>query len=86
MADVTARPSKIVKWGNSAAVRLASSALDAAQMQVTDPVDVIATEGEIIIRRRYPKVTMAELLAKFDPDKHRRDLILDDAPVGKETL
>lgn len=28
---------------------------------------------------------MADLLAKFDPSKHRHDLMLDDAPVGTET-
>lgn len=85
MAEATARTSKIVKWGNSAAVRLASAALETAHMRVTDAVEIIATEGEIIIRRRAPKVTMAELLARFDPEKHRRDVILDDGSVGGET-
>lgn len=32
-----------------------------------------------------PRVTMAELLAKFDPEKHRHELMLDGAPVGTET-
>jgi hypothetical protein len=28
---------------------------------------------------------MAELLAQFDPAKHRHDLAFDVAPVGSET-
>ena len=50
-----------------------------------DAVDIIAREDEIVIRRRRPRVTMTELLARFDPAKHRHDLQLDDVPTGLET-
>ena len=85
MPDVIIRPSKVAQWGNSAAVRLTSAALDRAHLRMDDPVDVIARDGEIIIRRQRPRVTMAELLARFDPAKHRHDLELDVEPVGSET-
>lgn len=38
-----------------------------------------------IIRRQRPRVTVAELLAGFDPARHRHDLTLDDPPTGSET-
>lgn len=85
MPDDVIRSAKVAQWGNSAAIRIGAAALERAQLQVNDPVDVIASEGEIIIRRQRPKVTMAELLAQFDPHKHRHDLTFDDAPVGNET-
>jgi antitoxin component of MazEF toxin-antitoxin module len=85
MSDAVMRPSKIAQWGNGAAVRIGAAALERAQMQISDAVDIIAHEGEIIIRRQRPKVSMADLLAQFDPAKHRHDLSLDDPPAGSET-
>jgi len=85
MPDDLIRPAKVTKWGNSAAVRIGAAALERAQLQVNDAVDVIASEGEIIIRRQRPKVTMAELLTRFDPHKHRHELVFDDEPIGNET-
>jgi antitoxin component of MazEF toxin-antitoxin module len=85
MSDVLVRPSKVSQWGNSAAVRLTSAALDRAHLHMDDAVEVIARDDEIIIRRQRPKVTMSDLLARFDPAKHRHELMLDAAPVGTET-
>jgi hypothetical protein len=48
-------------------------------------VEVVASEDAIVIRRQRPHVTMAELLARFDPVKHRHDLAFDGDPVGSET-
>jgi antitoxin component of MazEF toxin-antitoxin module len=79
------RPSKVAQWGNSAAVRIAAAALERAHLSIDDAVDVIANEDEIIIRRRRPRVTMTELLAKFDPEKHRHELAFDSDPTGTET-
>jgi antitoxin ChpS len=83
--EAVSRPSKISQWGNSAAVRIGAAALERAHMQIDVAVDVIATDDEIVIRRRRPKVTMAELLAQFDPERHRHDIALDVAPIGSET-
>jgi antitoxin component of MazEF toxin-antitoxin module len=85
MPDVLVRPGKVAQWGNSAAVRIGTAALERARLRVDDAVDVIASEDEIIIRRQRPRVTMAELLARFDPAKHRHDLAFDLDPVGTET-
>jgi antitoxin component of MazEF toxin-antitoxin module len=85
MADAFVRATKISQWGNSAALRIGQSVLEAAHLQVGDPVEIIAREFEIIVRRKQPRVTMAELLEKFDPEKHRHDLAFDTDPTGTET-
>jgi antitoxin component of MazEF toxin-antitoxin module len=85
MSEVLIRPSKVAQWGNSAAVRIGAAALERAHLHVDDPIDIIANDDEIIIRRQRPRVTMAELLARFDPSKHRHDLAFDIAPDGTET-
>jgi antitoxin MazE len=77
--------SKIAKWGNSAAVRLAAATLEEAQLRVDDVVDVIANQGKVVIRKQRPQVTMAELLARFDPEKHRHALHFDAPPIDRET-
>jgi antitoxin component of MazEF toxin-antitoxin module len=85
MPETLARSSKVARWGNSAAVRLTAAALETAHLRIDDTVEVIAREDEIIIRRQRPRVTMADLLARFDPAKHRQDLQLDVEPGGTET-
>lgn len=85
MPDTLTRPTRIARWGNSAAVRIGSAVLERANLSIDDPVDIVATGDEIIIRRQRPRVTMDELLARFDPARHRHDLTLDDAPIGNET-
>jgi antitoxin component of MazEF toxin-antitoxin module len=85
MPDLLIRPGKIARWGNGAAVRIGRMALERAGLHVDDAVEVVASEDEIVIRRQRPRVTMAELLARFDPAKHRHDLELDDDAVGTET-
>ncbi len=85
MPDHLVKPGKVAQWGNSAAIRLGAAVLERAQLHLNDEVEVIASEGEITIRRQRPKVSMAELLAQFDPEKHRHDLVFDGEPVGSET-
>lgn len=85
MADVLTRSSKIAQWGNSAAIRIGASTLECAHLQISDEVEITANDGEIIIRKQRPRVTMAELLSRFDPEKHRHDLTFDVDPVGTET-
>ena len=85
MSDVLVRPSKVAQWGNSAAVRIGAAVLERAHLSVDDAVDIIASDDEIVIRRQRPRVAMADLLAQFDPAKHRHDLVFDIDPAGTET-
>jgi antitoxin component of MazEF toxin-antitoxin module len=82
---VIVKSSKVAQWGHSAAVRLTTAALEEAHFHIDDPVEVVAADGEIIIRRARPRVRLEDLLARFDPEKHRHDPMLDDEPVGRET-
>jgi hypothetical protein len=62
-----------------------TAALEPAGVHVDDAVAVNASEDEIVIRRQRPRLTMAELLACFDPAKHRHGLAFDGDPLGSET-
>jgi antitoxin component of MazEF toxin-antitoxin module len=85
MSSPLVKASKVSQWGNSAAVRLASATLARASIAINDPVEIVAGEGEIIIRKPRPRVRLDDLLARFDPKKHRHAPMLDDEPVGNET-
>jgi antitoxin component of MazEF toxin-antitoxin module len=85
MPTTLTRASKVSQWGNSAAIRIAASVLEQAHLQMNDIVDVIVREDEIIIRQPRPHVTMAALLAQFDPEKHRHAPAFDVDPAGRET-
>jgi hypothetical protein len=56
---------------------------------ILDEVKAVAAKRVIAWQLTHPatsaRVTMAELLVRFDPEKHRHDLVLDDAPAGTET-
>jgi len=54
-------------------------------LHVDDPVELVFREGEVIIRRPRPQVRLDDLLARFDPDRHRHEPILDSAPAGRES-
>jgi Growth regulator len=86
MPNDVVRASRIAQWGNSAAIRLPAAVLEHAHLSADDPVELAARDGEIIIRRQRPRVTLDDLLARYDPEKHRHDLLVDDPPVGRETI
>ena len=41
----------IVKWGNSQAVRMPKALLDSVLFKVNDPVEVLAENGQIVIKK-----------------------------------
>ena len=41
----------IKKWGNSAAVRIPASVMEAADIRLEDVVDISEKEGEIVVKR-----------------------------------
>lgn len=86
MGSASSVATRIAKWGNSAAVRLSATILDQAKLHPDDAVDIVAREGEIVIRGHVPRTTLESLLAEFDPKLHRHELMLDDKPMGSETV
>jgi antitoxin component of MazEF toxin-antitoxin module len=64
---------------------LPPAVLEGARLRIGDAIDVIARGAEVVIRRRRGRVALDDLLANFDPAKHRHDLLLDDPPIGRES-
>ncbi|BCI66000.1 AbrB/MazE/SpoVT family DNA-binding domain-containing protein [Acetobacter aceti] len=76
----------IGNWGNSAGIRLNASILREANLHIKDRVEVRVCGEEIIIRPQKKRPTLDELMARFDPEQHRHELLLDGEPVGNETI
>ncbi|MGC2422075.1 MAG: AbrB/MazE/SpoVT family DNA-binding domain-containing protein [Candidatus Acidiferrales bacterium] len=74
----------VKKWGNSASVRIPSTMLRAAHLNVDDLVDVREESGRIVIvpieRKEY---SLAELVKGISRRNRHREIDFG-APAGKE--
>lgn len=61
------------KWGNSAAIRLPAAVLEAAHLEINQPVDVREEDGRIIIQPIRPAALTLENLAAAITDENRHD-------------
>lgn len=80
---------EIKKWGNSAALRLPTTALAKAGLGVNSPVEIEATQGQLIVSAiETPQYNLAELLAQCPPKKmalsEEDKQWLETEPVGRE--
>lgn len=78
----------IVKWGNSQGIRLPKTLLDSVNLTDNDTVDVIAENGNIIIKKsenKKPHKTIKERLAGF-AGVYVAEEWDTGAPVGREVL
>jgi antitoxin MazE len=78
----------VKKWGNSAAVRIPASVMQATHLHLDEVVDVHEEGGRIIIEPvKRPRYTLEELVAKCQPTRRRsreeREW-LNAPPVGRE--
>ncbi len=74
----------VKKWGNSAAVRIPASVLEAAHVHLDQPVDVREEQGRIVIEPiRLAHYDLAELVSGIT-DENRHKAIEMGAPVGQE--
>ena len=74
----------VKKWGNSASVRIPRAVMQAAQLDLDEPVDVREESGRIVIEpMRRKEYDLAELLRGIT-----RENLHDEAnfgvPVGRE--
>ena len=75
----------IKKWGSSAAIRIPSNVLKAAQIEI-DEVDVRAERGRIVVEPLRPaSYALADFVAKITRD-NLHDEVDFGRPVGKERL
>jgi antitoxin MazE len=74
----------VKKWGNSASIRIPAAVMQAAHLDVDEPVDVREESGRIVIepirRKEYDLAT----LVKGISSRNRHDEIDFGGPVGKE--
>lgn len=76
----------IRKWGNSAAVRLPSSAMKSASFDMEQPVLITATKGRIVIEPvTQVEFQLGDLLAGVTPGNAHSEVDFG-APVGKEAF
>jgi antitoxin MazE len=72
------------KWGNSAAVRIPSSVMQATQLKLDEVVDVREEAGRIVIEPVQQKAYNLENLLKAITPNNQHDPADFGAPVGKE--
>ena len=72
------------KWGNSAAVRIPASVLEAARVGIDEPVDVREEGGRIIIEPFRPTEYDLKALVAGITDQNRHDPVDWGKPVGQE--
>ena len=81
---------RVQKWGNSLGVRIPKAMADELALADGADVELILSHGEIALRPVRPKhkrYKLSELLADFDPKKHRADEeSWDLVPAGKEII
>lgn len=74
----------VKKWGNSAAVRIPASVLEAARLELDQSVDVREERGRIVIEpKRKKEFELVELLSGITAD-NMHTAVDTGAPVGRE--
>jgi antitoxin MazE len=74
----------VKKWGNSAAVRIPTAVLAAAQMGLDQPVDVREEDGRIVIEKRLRAHYAIDALVAGITEENRHDPVDMGRPVGDE--
>ncbi len=74
----------VKKWGNSASVRIPAAIMEAARLELDQPVEVREEAGRIVIEPiREETYDLARLVARIT-DENRHDAVDMGSPVGRE--
>jgi antitoxin MazE len=74
----------VKKWGNSASVRIPASVMQAARLQLDEPVDVREEAGRVVIEPlRRKEYRLEELVKGITPENLHKEIDFG-GPVGKE--
>jgi len=76
--------STVKKWGNSAAVRIPSSVMQATRLDLDEVVDVREEAGRIVIEPVRQKTYDLDTLLKGITPKNRHEAVDFGPAVGKE--
>ena len=78
--------SVIKKWGNSASVRIPSSIMEAAHLDIDDLIEIREEDGRIVIDRIHDdEYDLSQLLSAIEPDNIHREFDFG-TPSGRELL
>ena len=72
-------------WGNGLAVRFVKAVVATSGMTADSPVKITAQPGRIIIELQNTRLSLDQMLAKFDPRRHGGE-VMACKPVGVEVL
>ncbi len=73
------------KWGNSAAVRIPASVMQATRLDLDEAVDIREEAGRIVIEPFRQKTYDLDKLLNGITSKNRHDPVDFGAPMGKES-
>lgn len=59
---------RVVKWGNSLAIRITKAVAQNARVQEGDSIIIEASDGDIRVRRAEKTPTLEELVAQITPE------------------
>lgn len=74
---------RLVKWGNSHAVRIPKKVLEQAAIREGDELSIRVEEGRIALEPSAPKLKLGDLVSRITP-RNRRGEQDWGAPVGRE--
>jgi len=76
----------VQQWGNSLAVRIPAALAREVHFIVGQPVEISIDQlGLVIHRKGFPKLTLRQRLAAFDPNRHGGEVV-STGRVGAEVF
>jgi antitoxin MazE len=82
---VTNFQSRVLPWGNGLGLRLTKTLANAAGVDANSPVRITVEPGRIIIETTPQKLSLADMLTRFDPKRHGGEAMAF-VPLGKEAM
>jgi antitoxin MazE len=76
---------KMVKWGNSLAVRIPKPVVEKARLKEGDSLEIESSEGQIELRRVNQVPTLRQLVSQITPENRYAE-ISAGAETGKEII
>jgi antitoxin MazE len=78
--------SRMLKWGNSLAVRIPKPIADQAKLRAGDALEIeISPEGAVQVRRAGKVPTLTQLIAQITPENRYQEVSIG-REVGKESV
>jgi antitoxin MazE len=74
----------VKKWGNSASVRIPAAIMEAARLQLDQPVEVREEAGRIVIEPIREEMYDLAMLVAGITDLNRHEAVDVGPPVGRE--